>query len=867
MKEIENLQCGEPLIQHAQRLQPRLRTNVEKFILPAFRKRELEDSPADCDYESAEDGFLRIVENRERASFSAEFSCELAGIVWNGRTRNNVGRRQDAFVTSGDRLASKLLPLLSKNAEVRFMYGGSAATNFSWSIQGIVQEVASKEIAIAEASGLWQGLQMVLASEPSFKFVPQVCSARDQEESPVAACRTNIVPRRILLKIPAQSAFGFGGGNHEKKANETSIGIGLPHSGAPSFRSLAEAVLLSTNPISLVVGFTRFDLGEESRSIASEALKWMRRNSGQFQNQLTAAGIEPELSDKIREHLQEWLRNPTGGRVRCSILSKERPVDSFVEMVGEDVFGTRVEAVAAPGESSDAGIGDGGVPVELENLDLSCCLRSGAAWPSLFPSLESISTARVQRLFNHEIPDFSPAGILLGFVAEDQRPAVRLTESDRAQHLYVLGATGTGKSTLLFNMILQDIRAGSGVGLIDPHGELYDQLLEVMPLSRAKDVVLFNPGGLESVPGVNVLECDGPNRSMQVNFAINELLATFDRLYDMRACSGPMFESFFRNAMLLLMESGLEDATLTEFSLVFEDADYRKFLKSRCTNPLVVGFWTNQAEKAKGDAALENMAPYIVSKINAFTCNALIRPIVSQAKSTIHLRKILDNRGILLVKLPKGILGALDTQLLGSLLLSKVFATALGRARVKSTECSTFHLYVDEFQNFTNDTVAHILSEARKYGLFLTLANQNLSQLRANPGRQNILDAVLGNVGSLIAFRIGPSDAEKLWPYTEPEFGSLDLQGLPNYHAVGRLLTAQGPTRPFVFRTLPPTRPRGYKRASAEAWAIKEKSFTRPIAEVEAEILRRRTAHKNTDGPRIIAKATVAEVLWRSSRT
>lgn len=164
-------------------------------------------------------------------------------------------------------------------------------------------------------------------------------------------------------------------------------------------------------------------------------------------------------------------------------------------------------------------------------------------------------------------------------------------------------------------------------------------------------------------------------------------------------------------------------------------------------------------------------------------------------------------------------------------------------------------------------TVAHILSEARKYGLFLTLANQNLGQLRANLGRQNILDAVLGNVGSLIAFRIGPSDAEKLWPYTEPEFGSLDLQGLPNYHAVGRLLTAEGPTRPFAFRTLPPIRPRGYKRAGAEAWAIKERSFARPIAEVEAQIVRRRTAYKNTDAPKTIGKAPLAEVLGRSSRT
>ncbi|MEI8045132.1 MAG: TraM recognition domain-containing protein, partial [Verrucomicrobiota bacterium] len=753
------------------------------------------------------------------------------GIVWNGRTRNNVERGQDAFGTSGDRLASRLLPLVRKNAEVRFIFGGGAAANFSWSIQGIVHEAASKEIAIAEANSLRQGLQMVLASEPSFKFVLKVLRAHERSEPPVPSWKTNIVPRRISLKIPEQSTFGFGSGHQEKQAIGTTVGMGLPRYGATSFRSFAEAVLLNASPILLVVSFTRFDLDEECRAVASKALRWMQRNPLQFQNQLTTAGNEPALADNLREQLQEWLQNPTGGKVRCSILSRERPVESFVEMVGEDVFGTRVEVLSEPVESCDAETCDGGITLESKDLDLSCCLRLGAVWPSLFPSLDSISIARVQRLFNHETPDFSVDGMLLGFVAEDQRLAVRLAEPDRSQHLYVLGATGTGKSTLLFNMLLQDIRAGRGVGLIDPHGDLYDQLLEAMPLSRAKDVVLFNPGSLESAPGINVLECDGPNRSMQVNFAINELLKTIDRLYDMRICGGPMFETYFRNAMLLLMESGLKEVALTELPLVFEDSDYRKFLKSRCKNPLVVGFWTNQAEKVRGDAALENMGPYIASKINAFTCNALIRPIVGQAKSTIDLLRVLDNRGILLVKLPKGILGQLDTQLLGSLLLSKIFATAMGRARVKSTKRTTFHLYVDEFQNFTNDTVAHILSEARKYGLHLTLANQNLSQLQANPGSQNILDALLGNVGNLIAFRIGPRDAEKLWPYTEPEFGSLDLQGLPNYHAVGRLLNAQGPTRPFVFQTLPPTRPRGYRRGGAEAWATKEESFTRPIAE------------------------------------
>jgi hypothetical protein len=423
MQSIENIQRAEPLIEQPQRLQPRLRMNIEKFGPPTFRQRKLEASPAASIHGCAEGGVLLIAENRERATFRAEFSYELAGVVWNGRTRNNVERRENTLGTSGDRLASRLLPLLRKNAEVRFIFGGGAAANFSWSIQGIVRDAASKEIAIAEAGSLRQGLQMILASEPSFSFISKVFSAREQPGPTVASWKTNIVPRRISLKVPAQSAFGFGSGNHGTQANETSVGIGLPRSGPTSFRSLAEAVILNANPILLVVNFTRFDLDEESRAVASEALKWMHRNPVQFQTQLTTAGIEPGLSDNVLQQLQEWLRNPTGGRVRCSILSRERPVDSFVEMVGEDVFGTRVEAIAELVESCDAGTSDGGFRVEAEALDLSCCLRSGAVWPSLFPSLDSISTARVQRLFNHEIPDFCADGILLGCVAEDQRLA------------------------------------------------------------------------------------------------------------------------------------------------------------------------------------------------------------------------------------------------------------------------------------------------------------------------------------------------------------------------------------------------------------------------------------------------------------
>ncbi|MCX6924509.1 MAG: hypothetical protein NT154_15025, partial [Verrucomicrobia bacterium] len=196
---------------------------------------------------------MRIVENRERALFLAEFRFELTGVVWNGRTRSNVEQRQNAFGTSGDRLASKLLALLRKNAEVRFMFSGGAATNFSWSIQGCIREAASQEIAIAEAANLRQGLQMILASEPSFNFVPHMFSAPERTKPTGFLWKTTIIPRRASLTIPAQISFGFGRANQETEAKGQTVKIALPRSGATSFRSLAEAVLLSATPIQLSI--------------------------------------------------------------------------------------------------------------------------------------------------------------------------------------------------------------------------------------------------------------------------------------------------------------------------------------------------------------------------------------------------------------------------------------------------------------------------------------------------------------------------------------------------------------------------------------------------------------------------------------
>lgn len=858
MQSFENIHDGKTaMTKHVDR-KPGLSARFENSAPRPFRRRWPEDHRGAPGVDHAVSSIVRVIENRERATFRAEFGFDLAGVIWNGRTRERVEGEHAAGGAKGDGLSAQFLPLLGPNSEVTFTYSGSAETNFCWSIRGAVCEASSQGDAIASITSLRHSLEMVLASEPGFNFAarqfPEVTEPNETE----LFSQMLVQPRCVTLEIPSQSTLGFG-----RAAAATALGqtvrMPLLRLEKTAFRSLAEAVVLNPTPTVLSVRFGGFALDDPSRKVVAAALNWLRRRPASFQNEGADPQLALGLSDTLQEQLQEWLQNPRGATVSCRIFSRERLPDCVLQMIGRDVFGVDVSAFTVPtgpDPSAKTTVAKGD---DHPRVDLGSCLHVGMRWPSLFPAIHSIARARVQRMYNHEVPAFSDDGIVLGEVEEHSGHAVRFAEPDRSQHLYVLGATGTGKSTLLFNMILQDIRAGRGVGLIDPHGDLYDELLAAIPLSRAKDVVLFNPGNLECAAGINVLECDGPNRDMQVNFAINELLSTFARLYDMRSCGGPVFETYFRNAMLLLLESGLEDVTLTELSLVFEDSDYRKYLKGRCRNPLVVGFWTNQAEKVRGDNALENMAPYIASKVNAFTCNALVRPIVGQAKSTIDFRQILGHRGILLVKLPKGILGELNTQLLGSLLLSKVFATAMGRAGVKSTERSVYYLYVDEFQNFINDTVAHMMSEARKYGLCLTLANQTLSQLQANFGQQNVSDSVLGNVGNLIAFRVGPNDAEKLWTYTKPEFGGLDLQGLPNFHAVGRLLCADGPTRPFVFRTLLPCKPRGYRRAKVGTWTMRERLFARPIAEVEDEIIRRRTAHK--ENPRVVGRATTADIL------
>jgi len=396
-------------------------------------------------------------------------------------------------------------------------------------------------------------------------------------------------------------------------------------------------------------------------------------------------------------------------------------------------------------------------------------------------------------------PNLPQEGIILGKnIFRGVESLIKMTKSDRRRHFYLLGQTGTGKSTLMENMVYQDILNGDGVAFIDPHGTAIERILGLIPSERADDVITFDPADVARPLGLNMLEFD-PNFPEQKTFIVNELLGIFQKLF-LAETMGPMFDQYFRNAMLLLMDDYANEVpTLVNIPRVLTDDAYRRDKLSRETNPIVKNFWELEAEKAGGEAALANMAPYITSKINGFIANEFLRPILSQQKSAFNFRELMDSRKILLVNLSKGRIGDINAGLLGMVIVGKILIAALSRVNKPEDQRADFYLYIDEFQNFTTDSISTILAEARKYRLNLTIANQFIKQLV-----DKIRDAVFGNVGSIAVFRVGADDAEFLKNQFDPVFSPQDLLNIDNFNCYVKLLINNQTARPFNIKIDPP---------------------------------------------------------------
>jgi len=424
-------------------------------------------------------------------------------------------------------------------------------------------------------------------------------------------------------------------------------------------------------------------------------------------------------------------------------------------------------------------------------------------------------------------------GIILGKnVYHNKETIVRMGREDRVRHMYVIGQTGTGKTSILKNMIVQDIRNGDGVCFIDPHGNDVQDILSLIPPERADDVIYFDPSYIERPMGLNMLEYDH-SKPEQKTFVVNEMMNIFNQLFDMKAGGGAMFEQYFKNAAFLIMEDTSEQATLLDITRVLSDKAFRDMKLSRCKNPIIAQFWAS-AEKTTGDQGLANFVPYISSKFDPFISNDIMRPVVLQRESSFNFRKIMDEKKILLVNLSKGRLGDINANLIGLVLVGKITMAALSRVDMFGTgkKPNDFYLYIDEFQNVTTPSITSILSEARKYRLSLNIAHQYIAQLP-----EDIKNAVFGNVGNMAVFRVGQEDAEFLEKKFQPTFSAQDITRLDNYNAYVNMLVDGQPTKPFNIATLPPEE--GNPVLAEKLKQLSYLKYGAPREEVEAEIMAR----------------------------
>jgi flagellar basal body-associated protein FliL len=425
-----------------------------------------------------------------------------------------------------------------------------------------------------------------------------------------------------------------------------------------------------------------------------------------------------------------------------------------------------------------------------------------------------------------------------------QTKEIFMQKEDRFRHVYSLGGSGSGKSVLMTHIILQDIENGDGLCVVDPHGELVDDILLRIPEDRIKDVILFSPAIIDRPLGLNMLEFD-PKKPSEKTLVIDTLFTIWDKLYDLKKTGGPMFESYMKNSMRLVMSHPESGSTLMEISKILSDEDFRSFKLAMCDEQEVVDFWEKEATKAGGEASLENMIPYITSKLAPFVTNDFIKPMVGQQKSAINFRQAMDNKKIILVKLEKGLIGETSAYLVGMVIVGNLLMAGMGRndglrynedgttVEILASERVPFFVYIDEMQNFLFDAIPKALEEIRKYKVGFYLAHQFVKQVIVQ-GDERIKDSIMANCASKFIFRCSADDAT----YLEKEFNPLSIQDIanPERYTYNTILLANGQrTTPFNINAPAPRGGIDPEKRKRVIEMTKQK-YGKPREEIEQEI-------------------------------
>jgi len=409
---------------------------------------------------------------------------------------------------------------------------------------------------------------------------------------------------------------------------------------------------------------------------------------------------------------------------------------------------------------------------------------------------------------------------------------VHIGDDDRLRHIYIIGKTGVGKSELLTDMIMQDIREGRGVCFIDPH-DTVERILEMIPPERAEDVIYFNPSDTDRPMGLNMLEA---MTEEEKHFVVTSIVGLMYKLYDPHKTGiiGPRFEHAIRNAMLTVMSE--EGTTFVEVVRCLTDSKYVQELLPKVKDPIVRRYWTDQIAQTS-DFHKSEVLDYIVSKFGRFVTNKMMRNIIGQSESSFNFRKVMDEGKILLINLAKGRIGEENSNFLGLILVPKLLIAAMSRQDVPEEERKPFYVYVDEFQNFATPDFAQILSEARKFGLSLTVANQFIGQVE-----EDVKNAIFGNVGTLLAFRVGVTDANYLQHEYQPTFSETDLINVERFNVYVKTIVDNEPAPSFSMDLTKDMKRMKASRSKKMAEMVKQLSrlkYARDKAVIEAEISQR----------------------------
>ena len=427
-------------------------------------------------------------------------------------------------------------------------------------------------------------------------------------------------------------------------------------------------------------------------------------------------------------------------------------------------------------------------------------------------------------------------GLLLGHNNyRGKATPVYMKRDDRFRHFYVIGQTGTGKSSIFQVMIRQDMENGDGLCVIDPHGSLVEDLLPFVPKDRVDDVIIFDPSDLERPMGLNLLEAETQEEKDLVALdAMNMMIKLFDE-----EVFGPRIQDYFRNGVLTLMDDP-EGGAITDVLRLFTDDAFQRSKVKHIKNPVVKSFWTNQMAKT-GAREKAEIIPYFAAKFGQFYTNGMIRNIVGQTQSSFSFSEVMDNKKILFMNLSKGMTGDFNSRLLGLVIVLKIQTAALRRQKQAKGARTDFFLYIDEFQNYVTDSIESILSEARKYRLGLSIAHQYMSQIDTSNQKKgvNLKDAVLGNVGTMMCYKIGAQDAEIMAKEFAPSFTDQDLINIDKYKAVMKLSVDTQPSRPFSITPVNPYLENGNPKMSKALKQISRLTYGRSKKFVEKEIFAR----------------------------